>query len=188
MQSSPSTIYSQSIDKQRIVVVGKTNTRIIQMILHVLDCNNRKFDYSTRGNEKISDAPVVIIEPNGSNNPIAYKHHILIISTLFIEDKPLILNLANATPKSGVIIYDEADPLSKEIAETDRVDVTSSRYSVANHEMQNGKAVLISSTHERFPTQLSSSDDLKNISAAKDLLKKLGISSGQFYKTIGTFR
>src|SRR3954454_13003002 len=102
MQSSPSTVYSQSIDKQRIVVVGQSSSRITQMILFVLNHFKRRFDYSTPSQEKIDGAAVIIIEPQKhSDQLVDYNHHILIISQLSAEDKSVISVLANTTPKSG---------------------------------------------------------------------------------------
>src|SRR5579862_8092171 len=100
MQSSPSTVYSQSIDKQRIVVVGQSSSRITEMIMFVLNQYSRKFDYSTPSQERISGAAVILIEPNkSSDNLLGYNHHILIISQLSPNEKSSVLTLANATPK-----------------------------------------------------------------------------------------
>jgi UDP-N-acetylmuramate: L-alanyl-gamma-D-glutamyl-meso-diaminopimelate ligase len=189
MQSTPSAIYSQSADKQRIIVTGANRSGITQFILFVLQFSNRKCDFSTPSKELLSDASVILFEPKDTSpEALEYHHHILIISSLSSPDKALINTLANATPKSGTIIYNEADPIAKEIGKAERVDVFSSAYSIVKHEMVNGKVTLISSTGERFATQLSSKDDLQNISAAKELLKKIGISSGQFYRAIASFQ
>lgn len=189
MQSPPSTVYSQSIDKQRIVVVGQSSSRITAMIIHVLTYLKRHFDFSTPSRERISDAAVIVIEPSkGSNNYSDYNHHILIISELLADDKPVISKLANATPKSGIIIYDDTNPFAREIAKVERADVFLNPYATAKQEIVGGKVTLISGNNEKFPIQLSSTDDIKNVSAAKDLLKKIGVSSTQFYKGIASFQ
>ena len=189
MQSSPSTVYSQSTDKQRIVVVGQSSSRITEMILFVLNHFKRKFDYSTPTNEKISEAAVIIMEPEkGSNNYSSYNHHILIISELSAKDKPVISQLANTTPKSGTIIYDDTNSFAREIAKVERTDVSLNPYATPKHEISNGKVTLISGTNERFAIQLTSTEDLKSVNAAKELLKKIGISSTQFYKAIASFQ
>lgn len=188
MQSSPLTLYRQSIDKQRVAVAGKGSSRIAKFILFVLNQFNRKVDYSTSEGEKISDASVVIVECLDAEQLLGYHHHILILSQLEPDLESHYLNLANATPKGGTILFDETDPLASAIAKAERADVTSNSFAIAKHEMQNGKALLITSTNEKFPTPFSSVDDLKNMSAAKELLKKIGISSGQFYGAIGSFQ
>lgn len=189
MQSTPSAIYSQSADKQRIIVVGAHRSRIAQFILFVLDHNRRKCDFSTPSKEQLTDASVIVYEPaSTSSELLAYHHHILIISSLSPADKSIIGSLASATPKSGIILYDEADALAKEIGKAERTDVSGVAFTLPKHEMVNGKATLISSTGERFATNLSSKEDLLSLSAAKELLKKIGISSGQFYRTIASFQ
>lgn len=188
MQSTPSAIYSQSADKQRIIIVGAHRSRIAQLILFVLDRNNRKCDFSTSAKEQIADASVIVFEPvSTSASLLEYHHHILIISTLASTDKAFISTLANATPKSGIILYDESDALSKEIGKAERADVSGIAYATPKHEMSNGKVTLISSTGERFITNLAK-EDLQSASAAKELLKKIGISSGQFYRAIASFQ
>ncbi len=162
MQSSPSTIYSQSLDKQRIVVVGQSSSRITEMILFVLNHFKRKFDYSTPTIEKISEAAVIIIEPKkGSNNYSEYNHHILIISQLSAEEKSIIAQLANTTPKSGTIIYDDTNPAAREIAKVERADIFLNPYATPKHEISGGKVTLISGTNEKFSVQLTSAEDLK---------------------------
>ena len=157
--------------------------------MYVLNHFKRKFDYSTPSKEKFSPAAVIIIEPEkGSNNHLEYNHHILIISQLNADDKPLISKLASATPKSGTIIYDDTNAFAREIAKVERADVFLNPYATAKHELADGKITLISSGNEKFPVHLSSADDLKNVSAAKELLKKIGISSAQFYKAIASFQ
>ncbi len=179
---------SQITDKQRIIVVGNTRSRIVQIILFVLEQSNRKADYSTPLLEKISDAEIVIIEPgNDSTNLEAYNHHALIISKLSHEENSVVLNLVSRTPKGGIILFDETDPLAKRVAKIDRVDATSEPYLTIKYEMVNGKIMLISSTNEKFQTLISSSEDVKNLGAAKAILRKIGVPSSQFYKAIRKF-
>ncbi len=189
MQSSPSTVYSQSIDKQRIVVVGKTNSRIVEMILFVLNLYKRKVDYSTPIKEKISDSPLIVIEPDHSSNSAAdYNHHIVIFSQLSPGEKTVYSKLVDATPKSGIIIFEEGDPIAREITKVERTDIFLNPVAMPKHDISTGKIVLISGTNEKVLTQLSNKDDLINLSLAKEVLKKVGTSSGQFYKAISSFQ
>jgi UDP-N-acetylmuramate: L-alanyl-gamma-D-glutamyl-meso-diaminopimelate ligase len=189
MQSAPSTVYSQSADKQRVVVVGKSKARIAEMIAFVLKYNKRKFDISSSASEQFSDASVMIIEGNGDPKSLKeYNHHILIFSQLQTPEKDIYTALADATPKSGGIFFDESDELAKSITKKERPDVTVIPFSSPKYEMLNGTATLVSSTNEKFTTHLTSVEDLKNSSAAKEFLKKIGITSSQFYKAISTFK
>jgi len=187
MQTSSLGIYQQSIDQQRILVLGKNRTRIAQIILFVLKYNNRKYSVSTPVVEKLEDSPIIIIEPGDTNTLLDYQHHILIFSELPVADKLLYTTLADKTPKSGSIIYDEADPVSSEIAKKQRPDVAVSGYSALKSELQQNKVVLISSTNEKYTTHLGI-EDQKNLGAVKDIAKKIGISSGQFYRAIAAFQ
>jgi len=189
MQSSPSHTYGQSVDKQRILIVGKSKTRITEMILFVLRDYNRKFDYTTPAGESFSDAPIVIIEADGiSPGLVTYQPHILILSNIPSDGNDMYSQLADSVSKCGVIIYDETDSKVKEIASKERLDISTIPYSVYKHESQAGNTILITSTKEKITIQLTSAEDLKNISAAKELLKKIGISSSQFYRTIASFQ
>jgi UDP-N-acetylmuramate: L-alanyl-gamma-D-glutamyl-meso-diaminopimelate ligase len=189
MQSAPSTVYSQSADKQRVVIVGKGKARIAEMIAFVLKQSGRKFDISASFSEQISDAATVIIEANGDPKSLKeYNHHILIFSKLLPAEKDIYSALADATPKSGGIFFDDSDDLAKTIAKKERPDVTVVPFSAPKHEMKNGTATLVSSTNEKFHTNLTSIDDLKDCSAAKEFLKKIGITSSQFYKAISIFK
>ncbi len=70
IESYPSFLYKQSINKQRIVIAGSHGkTSITSMVLHVLKTLGRKFDYLVgariEGFElmaSLSDAPIIIIE------------------------------------------------------------------------------------------------------------------------------
>lgn len=189
MQSSPSTVYSQSTDKQRVVIVGKSKAKIAEMIAFVLNQNKRKFDISSSFSEQIGDSATIIIEANGDPKSLKeYNHHILIFSQLPAAEKDTYSALADSTPKSGGIFFDESDDLAKSIAKKERPDVTVIPFSVPKHEMKNGAATLVSSTNEKFQTNLTSMEDLKDSSAAKEFLKKIGITSSQFYKTISAFK
>ncbi len=182
-------IYQQSIDKQRIIVIGGGSGLIASLIVHALRLNNRRFDYVNGGKTESlkKDSPIII---NANEvQPIEYKHHIVVFGNNASEaDLALFEKLANATPKSGTIIYPKANSILSKICAQERMDVQAIPYEVYNHEVANGKTLLITSTSERFPIQLHGNLDLQGVSAAKEVLKKIGISSGQFYKAISQYK
>lgn len=182
-------IYQQSIDKQRILVVGGGSSLIGSIIAHTLGFHNRKFDYiiSEQPASIHTDSPVIIIV-NGSQ-PIDYKHHIIILgNTASSEELIELQTLADATPKGGTIIYPKTHVGLNKIGSKERPDVQAIAYENYKHEEVEGKTVLISSTKEKFPIELSGDLDLLCVSAAKELLKKIGISSGNFYKAICAYK
>ena len=158
------------------------------LILHLLKQHNRKFDYVLEGQEPViqKHSPTIIIE--GSTQLLDYKHHIGILSHLTSgADLKLFEQFSDATPKGGTLIYAENDATMKAIGSKERADIQSIPFKTYQHEIQNSKTILISSTNEKIPVKFSDSLHLQYASAAKEILKKLGITSGQFYRAVGSF-
>lgn len=182
-------LYSQCADKQRIVITGGSSKLIASLIKHVYEFNQRKADLAVNGSQpQISaDSSVIIIE--NVTNLKSYQHHILVFGNTIDEGKlSEIEQLADATPKAGLIIYPKNHSGLNKICSKERPDVQALSYEVYKHEKVEGKTVLISSTKERFPIELNGDVELLCISAAKEVLKKTGISSSQFYKAISTYQ
>lgn len=212
--SFPDYIFEQSKDKQRIVIAGSHGkTTITAMIIHVLNFHKREFDYvigaqvaGLENNVKLSDASVIIIEGDeyltSSLDPVPkflkYKHHIGVVSgvawdhaNVFPTQENYIqqFNLfADATPKAGILIYCESDPIAAKICSKERADVTAIPYKIHGHATENGKQILVSSTNEKFPLEIFGDHNLLNLSAAKEVLKKIGITSSKFYGAMQSFK
>ena len=185
---TPNQLYQQCIDKQRVVITGNGSRAISSLIAQVLKHHNRKFDYVLENQEPViyRDSPTVIIQ--ASSQLLDYKHHIGLLSesTLNAEGK-LFEQFADATPKGGTLIYSEDDPKVKAIGVKERADIQAIPYKAYKHEVKNGKTFLISSSNEKIPILLSGELQLHYVSAAKEVLKKLGITSDQFYRFISNF-
>jgi UDP-N-acetylmuramate: L-alanyl-gamma-D-glutamyl-meso-diaminopimelate ligase len=179
-------IYQQCIDKQRVVVTGKGSRIIALLIVHVLKYHNRKFDYILENQESVihKDSPTIIIQ--GPTLSLDYNHHIGVISAPG-SDLDQLDKFADATPKGGTLIYAENDPKIKIIGSKERTDIQGIPYISFKHEEQNGKTFLVSGSNEKIPVRISGALFLECASAAKEVLKKLGITSGQFYKAVGDF-
>jgi len=193
MPVTPSTIYQQGIDKQRILITGQGRSVIASLVRHVLDQYNRKYDFISNrptDNFKLTEAPVLIVEASESPELLEYKHHIAILSHSDLKDgsKSALTRIMDATPKSGILIYAELDPEIKALATRERADVQAIPFKTYAHEIQNGKTILITSTQEKFPIALSGDANLQYVSAAKEVLKRIGITSGQFYRALSTFQ
>lgn len=185
MESTPSFVYRQLIDKQRVVVVGANRSLIAEMLQHVLQFHRHPVDYvgdQPDHNRITAHAPVAIIQAE-HDLLLDYHHHILVISSPYSSATPL-LTLCNATPKSGIIVYPETDGSIKTVAAAERADVQVISYKTYQHEKTATGVILISSTNEKFPVKFFSLAHLSAAAAAKEVLKKIGISSGQFYKAI----
>jgi len=188
MLIEPSAIYEQSVDKQRIAIFGKSQDRIFEIVSSILNYNNKIFDYVADHQSKFSHAPLLIWKAGEANaQTLNFQHHILVLSAMspaHLEEIHWMEKLADITPKSGIIFYDDNDAQAKRIGSKERTDVTSIPYEIFKHELKNNQTFLISSTSEKFSVNFSSSEDLKSANAARELLKRIGISSSQFYRSI----
>jgi UDP-N-acetylmuramate: L-alanyl-gamma-D-glutamyl-meso-diaminopimelate ligase len=183
-----SDIYNQSLDKQRIIVTGAQSGLVASMIRHVLNFNERKFDYvfDNESPAVSAEAPLIIIQAN--SQLLDYKHHIAILTNPTSNSQVEELEkLADATPKGGTLLYTELNPIIKKIGSKERTDVQLIAYKVFEHNKKGSDVKLISSTGEQFPVSLITDSQLECASAARELLKKIGISSSQFYKALGTY-
>ena len=212
--SYPEYIYSQSIDKQRIVIAGSHGkTTITSIILHVLKYHNRKFDYMVGaqipGFETMvrlsHDAPVIVIEGDEYlTSPIDprpkflhYKHHIGLVSGIawdhmnvfptFDEYVKQFDLFADATPKGGILVYSENDDLATVICGREREDVTSISYKTHKHSIKNGQTFL-ATDHGDVQVEIFGEHNLRNINGARHVLNKIGVSNQKFYEAISSFK
>lgn len=210
--SFPEYIYNHSIDKQRVIIAGSHGkTTITGIVVHVLNFYNRSFDYvigaRIKGVDnpvKLSDAPLIVIEGDeylcSALDPtpkfLRYQHHIGLISgvawdhaNVFPTEEEYLKQFdkfADQTPKSGILIFCDSDPMVSVVGNKQRADVISVPYKAHSHVLENGQEYLTNGK-ERIPIKIFGNHNLQNINGAKELLKKIGISSEQFYKAISSF-
>lgn len=210
--SFPEYIYNHSVDKQRVIIAGSHGkTTITGIVVHVLNYFNRSFDYvigaRIKGVDnpvKLSDAPLIVIEGDeylcSALDPtpkfLRYQHHIGLISgvawdhaNVFPTEEAYLKEFdkfADQTPKSGILIFCDTDPMVSVVGNKQREDVISVPYKAHPHAVENGQEFLTNGK-ERIPIKIFGNHNLQNITGAKELLKKIGISSEQFYKAIQTF-
>lgn len=214
IMSFPEFIYENSRDKQRIVIAGSHGkTTITAIIIHVLNHFKRKFDYviGARVNNlaqtvKLSDAPIIVIEGDeylsSALDPtpkfLRYQHHIGVISgiswdhaNVFRTEEEYVSQFdrfADQTPKGGILIYCEQDALAMIIGKKERPDVQSITYKSHPHAEQHNSFFLLSGKEkEKVPVKIFGSHNMQNISAAREVLKKIGITNEQFMEAIQSF-
>lgn len=213
VQSFPEYIFNQSKDKQRVVIAGSHGkTTITAIIIHVLNFWKRNFDYvigaRVMGIErtvKLSDAPVIVIEGDeylsSALDPtpkfLRYQHHIGLISgiswdhaNVFPSEDEYVRQFdlfADQTPKGGVLVYCEQDSLALMIGKKERVDVSEITYKSHHHSSDAEGHVYLTESKEKYPIKIFGSHNYQNISGAKEVLKKIGITSEQFFKAIQSF-
>jgi UDP-N-acetylmuramate: L-alanyl-gamma-D-glutamyl-meso-diaminopimelate ligase len=212
IMSFPEFIYSQTQNKQRLVVAGSHGkTTITSMIMHVLKFHNREFDYvvgaKVKGFEetvKLSDAPVIIIEGDeylsSRVDPMPkflhYHHHIGLISgiawdhvNVFPTEDDYVAQFdlfADATPKAGSLAYNDEDALAPVIGSKERPDVLPLPYTTHPHEIINGTTYLVNG-NDRIKLKIFGKHNLLNLSGAKEVLSRLSITKENFYDAIKSF-
>ncbi|WP_018479070.1 UDP-N-acetylmuramate--L-alanine ligase [Pontibacter roseus] len=214
--SFPEFIYEQSKHKQRIVIGGshgKTSTTSI--IMHVLQYCDRLFDYAVgaqlEGFDRMvkltEDAPIIIIEGDEYlSDPIKripkfhlYHHHIGVITGISwdhinVFPTPEVYReqfriFAEMTPKAGTLIYNQDDEQVQLVAvPRNPADIAYIGYTVHPHSIKNGKTILHSKKEGDVEIQLFGEHNLRNISAAREVCKKLGVKAHDFYEALKTFK
>lgn len=212
--SLPDFIYRQSSDKQRVVIAGTySKTLIAGLIIHVLHFHRRKFDYvigaqisGWENQVKLSDAPLIIIEGQDVMSSVLdpiptflkYRHHIGVISGIewqVSESYPTKEEYVRqfslfgaATPKGGVLVYLELDPVVAVLSTTiGRPDVLLVPYKTHASTNEGGQEFLITLNKERLPLKITGKHNFQNISAAQEALKRIGITSEMFYEAVTSF-
>ncbi len=214
--SFPEFIYEQSRDKQRIVIGGSHGkTTITSIIVHVLKHLGRQFDYAVGAQlegfdqmVKLSDeAPIIIIEGDEYlSDPIKripklhlYHHHIGVISGISWDHINVFPNpevyreqfriFAEMTPKAGTLIYNQDDEQVLLVAvPRNPADITYTGYSVHEHSIRNGKTILHTKKDDDVEIKLFGEHNLRNISAAKEVCKSIGIKAPDFYEALRSFK
>ena len=211
--SYPDYIFENIKDKQRIVIAGSHGkTTITSMVLHVLQYHNKAFDYVVGAQiegfdnmVKLSDAPIIVIEGDEyltsplDKTPkfLKYQHHIGLISGIewdHINVYPTLEdyvkqfdNFADATPKAGTLIYCEEDDMATLICNKEREDVQRVEYKEHPSRIENGTTYLLTGEGE-VPVRVFGRHNMQNLSGAKEVLKKVGVTAEQFYEAIQSFR
>jgi UDP-N-acetylmuramate: L-alanyl-gamma-D-glutamyl-meso-diaminopimelate ligase len=212
--SFPEFILEQSKDKQRVVIGGSHGkTTITSMIMHVLKENNRSFDYLVGAQldgfdtmVQLSDAPLIVVEGDEYlTSPLdltpkflKYKHHIALISGISwdhanifptMEDyvKPF-ESFIQATPKSGSIIYNADDSMTTAICESyEDKDIKKFSYSYPKSEIRNEQTFIFDEENNTVPLRIFGQHNLANLSAAKAVCNRLGVTDKMFYSAIQSF-
>lgn len=211
--SFPEYIYEHSRNKQRVVIAGSHGkTTITAIIIHVLNYFHHKFDYvlgatvkGIENNVKLSDAPIIVIEGDeylsSALDPtpkfIRYQHHIGLISgiawdhyNVFSDEEEYVTQFdrfADTTPKGGILIYCEQDSLALMIGKKERGDLLEISYKSHPHTSDNNGQFFLTNGKERYPIKIFGSHNYQNISGAKEVLKKIGITQEQFFEAISSF-
>lgn len=209
--SYPEFIYRQAIDKQRIVITGsRGKAGLTAIALFMLNRYHRAFDYVINrplkwlpGTVRLSDAPIIIIEGDEHPGPLDkqagflhYQHHIGLICSInwdhtgpFATEEEYVRQFdvfGDSTPKGGLLFYCENNTLASVVGAKQRADVTSIPYKIHPHSSEKGRHFIMNGK-DKIPVQIFGTQNFESISGAKELLRRIGITSEQFYEAISDF-
>jgi UDP-N-acetylmuramate: L-alanyl-gamma-D-glutamyl-meso-diaminopimelate ligase len=206
-------IYEYAYDKQRLVVTGNHGkTLIASLIIHVLAFHKRKVDFFTATRPhgfasvvKLSDAPLIIIEGQEISTSdidptpafLKYHHHVGIINGIewqaskqyptrndYVQQ---FARFGSATPKGGILVYFELDPVVAALPEMNKPDVLFVPYKTHPSVVEGGREFLITTDKTRIPLKITGKHNMQNISAAQETLKRIGITNEMFYEAVPVF-
>jgi UDP-N-acetylmuramate: L-alanyl-gamma-D-glutamyl-meso-diaminopimelate ligase len=212
--SYPEYVYEQSKSKLRVVIGGSHGkTTITSMILHVLQQAGKQFDYlvgaQLAGFEtmvKLTDAPIIVIEGDEYlASPIdrrpkfhLYKANIGVISGIawdhinvfptfesYIEQFRLFIKTIQP---GGTLIYSKTDEILDETVNADiSKDIEKVPYQLPQYQINNGVTSIIDNG-KSYPLEVFGEHNLLNTEAARLVCEQLGITAGNFYQAITTFK
>ena len=84
-------------------------------------------------------------------------------------------------------MYFELDPVLATLSNKDLPDVLLVPYKTHTSTNESGQELLLTSDKERVQLKITGKYNLQNISAAKEALKRIGITSDMFYQAIPSF-
>jgi len=212
--SYPEYIYEQSKNKLRVVIGGSHGkTTITSMILHVLKNIGKDFDYLVGAQlegfdtmVKLTDeAPVIVIEGDEYLSSAIdrrpkfhlYKANIGVISGIAWDHINVFPTFENYVDQfqffietiqpNGKLIYSETDEVLDDLVKKDQSKVEKLPYHLPDYNIKNGITNIINNKKE-YPLLVFGEHNLLNIEAARLVCESLGISSGDFYTQITTFK
>jgi UDP-N-acetylmuramate: L-alanyl-gamma-D-glutamyl-meso-diaminopimelate ligase len=214
VESYPSYLYKQSINKQRIVIAGSHGkTSITSMVLHVLKSLERKFDYLVgariEGFElmaSLSDAPIIIIEGDEYlASPIdrrakflLYQPHICLISGIawdhinvyptFESYTDSFKTLLHGLPKAGSLFFDQTDVVLNELIAECPEHCEKTGYEAHPANIENGQTILKGEDGKAYPIQVFGEHTLKNLNGARLICEQIGVAPTEFYEAMTTFK
>jgi UDP-N-acetylmuramate: L-alanyl-gamma-D-glutamyl-meso-diaminopimelate ligase len=211
--SYPEYIYEQTKDKIRVVVGGSHGkTTITAMILHVLSFHKMDCDYLVGAQlegfdtmvKLTKEAKIAIIEGDEYlSSPIdrrpkfhLYKPNIAILSGIawdhinvfptfdfYVEQFKIFVDQIE---QGGSLVYCELDKEVKKVCEGGRADIKKFPYAVPENKIESGTTFL--KTNPETPLLIFGDHNLMNLNGARLVCNQLGLSDGQFYEAIQSFK
>jgi len=211
--SYPEYLYEQTRDKVRAVVGGSHGkTTITSMVMHVLKANGKKFDYmvgsQVEGFDTMvglsNEAPVAVFEGDeyltspidlrpkfhlynasiGLISGIAWDH-VNVFPTFDGYVEQFRIFAENIEP-SGTLIYCEDDKVVCEMVESSNIRAKKVGYKSHPHHKQ-GEEWVLETSYGAVVVKVFGNHNMQNISGAKEICIRLGVSEMEFYDAILSF-
>ncbi|MBW2962235.1 UDP-N-acetylmuramate--L-alanine ligase [Mesonia aestuariivivens] len=211
--SYPEFLYEQSKNKTRVVIGGSHGkTTITSMILHVLHYHDKEVDFMVGAQLEGFDTMVHLTEENDfmllegdeylssaiDSRPKfhLYQPNIALISgiawdhinvfpnfEIYVEQFKL---FTDSMVNGSILVYNEEDPLVKQIAESATKPTRKHGYSTPEYSVEEGETFLKTPEGD-MPIEVFGEHNLNNIAGAKWICQHMGIDEEDFYEAIATF-
>ncbi len=212
--SYPEFLYQQSEFKTRVVIGGSHGkTTITAMILHVLHYHQKEVDYMVGAQLEGFDTMVNLTDHNDFivlegdeylTSPIdlrpkfhLYKPNIALISGIAWDHINVFPTLENYVEQfdlfckqitnGGILIYNEEDPLVKQVVENCEHTIRKIPYKTPNYSINNGITHLETS-EGMMPILVFGAHNMSNLAGAKWVCQCMGIDEDDFYEAIASFK
>ncbi len=212
--SYPEYLFEQSKLKSRVVIGGSHGkTTITSMILHVLHYHEKEVDYMVGAQLEGFETMVHLTEENDFmvlegdeylSSPIdlrpkfhLYQPNIALLSGIawdhinvfktfedYVEQFKIFIDQIVA---GGVLIYNEEDPVVKEIVEASENQIRKIPYSTPNYIVEDGVA-FIKTEEGDMPLEIFGKHNLNNLAGAKWICQNMAIDEDEFYEAIASFK
>jgi UDP-N-acetylmuramate: L-alanyl-gamma-D-glutamyl-meso-diaminopimelate ligase len=212
--SYPAYMVEQTLQKKRVVIAGSHGkTTITSMIMHVLRYNHVVFDYLVgsgiggfdntvsledkasiavfEGDEYLASAldqrpKFHVYQPRiALISGIAWDH-VNVFPTYDFYKKQFEIFI-NSLPDDGVLVYCEEDEELKNLVERSATGAMKIPYRAHPYSVKDEKTYLLTEGQELL-LEVFGNHNLQNISGARLICEKLGVSAESFYHAITSFR
>jgi UDP-N-acetylmuramate: L-alanyl-gamma-D-glutamyl-meso-diaminopimelate ligase len=210
--SFPEYIYQESRDKTRVVIGGSHGkTTTTSMIMHVLKKAGKDFDWLVgaklegfQQSVNITTAPVIICEGDEYPASAIEKHpkfhflfpHIAILTGIawdhinvfptfefYLEQFKIFLDKIE---KDGILIYNETDPVLKNLVEKHPARLRKKAYRIPEHHIENGRTI-VELDGKKAQLLVFGDHNLLNLQATWLATTALGVDTRTFLQAISSF-
>ncbi|SDQ48234.1 hypothetical protein [Flagellimonas zhangzhouensis] len=190
-------LFEQVQYKTRVVIAGSGRNTVAEMILHVLDFNDKSVDFVLDESMQLSEENdfIVLI---GSDDSIAvndsrpefeiYHPNIALLSDMKADDATEKFQaFVDGIVKGGSITFNEEDAQVKNIVEATENPIRKFPYATPEFIVEDG-IVYLDTPDGEMPLEISGNGNLGYLAGAKWICQQMGVDEEDFYDAISTFK